>query len=113
MRVNMNFFCSQFFPERSAHRDVLDLFSAVRVWEGNIDDSEQKCAAVDRFSLPLSPSIESLIVRYWLKHFLPINSIAQSSADEEQNINNSHQYSHLCLGAASVVPRHITMWTPF
>ena len=39
----------------------------------------------DQFSPPLSPSIESLIVRYWLKHFLPTNSIAQSPADEKQN----------------------------
>ena len=27
----------------------------------------------------------TLIVRYWLKHFLPPNSIAQPSADEKQN----------------------------
>ena len=39
----------------------------------------------DRFSPLLSPSIESLIVRYWLKHSLPTNSIAQSLADEKRN----------------------------
>ena len=77
-------FVLQIFPERSAHRDGLDLFSAFRVHsrEGDIDDLEQKCPAVDRFSLLLSPSIESLIVRYWLGHFLPTNSIAQSSVDQ-------------------------------
>ena len=30
-------------------------------------------------------STESLIVRYWLKHFLPTNSVAQSPADEKRN----------------------------
>ena len=39
----------------------------------------------DQFSPPLSPSTESLIIRYWLKHFLPTNSIAQSPADVKQN----------------------------
>ena len=75
-------FWSQFFPERSAHRDGLDLFSAFRVHfrEGDIDDVEQKCPAVDRFSLLLSPSTESLIVSYWLKHFLSANSIDRLSA---------------------------------
>ena len=40
-------FLSQIFPERSAHRDGLDLFSAFRVHfrEGDIDDLEQKCLA--------------------------------------------------------------------
>ena len=53
-------FLSQIFPERSAHRDGLDLFSALCVHsrEEDIDDLEQICPAVDRFSLPLSPSME-------------------------------------------------------
>ena len=40
-------YLSQIFPERSAHRNGLDLFSAFRVhfWEGDIDDLEQKCPA--------------------------------------------------------------------
>ena len=82
----MNFLL-QIFPERSAHRDGLDLFSAFRVHfrVGDINDLKQKYHAVDRFSLPLFPSIESLIVRYWLKNFLPTNSIVQSPADEKQN----------------------------
>ena len=42
----MNFF-SQIFPERSAHRDGLYLFSDFRVHfrEGDIGDLEQKCLA--------------------------------------------------------------------
>ena len=70
-------FLSQIFPERSTDTDGLDLFSAFRVHsrEGDIDDLEQKCPAIDRFRLLLSPSIESLIVHYWLKHFLLTNSI--------------------------------------
>ena len=45
-RVDMNFL-SQIFPERSAHRDGLDLFLGFRVHfrEGDIDDLEQKCLA--------------------------------------------------------------------
>ena len=39
----------------------------------------------DRFNPQLCPSIESLIVRNWLKHSLPTNSIVQSPADEKQN----------------------------
>ena len=40
----MNFW-SQFFPERSAHEDGLNLFLADRVHfrEGDIDDLEQRC----------------------------------------------------------------------
>ena len=40
-------FLSQIFPERSAHRDGLDLFLGFRVHfrEGDIDDLEQKCLA--------------------------------------------------------------------
>ena len=37
----------------------------------------------DHFSPLLSPSIGFLIVHYWVKHFLPTNSIAQSPADEK------------------------------
>ena len=42
-RVGMNFL-SQIFPERSAHRDGLDLCLAFRghFREGNIDDLEQE-----------------------------------------------------------------------
>ena len=42
-------YLSQFFPERSAHRDGLEFLSAFRVHsrEGDIDDLEQKCPAVD------------------------------------------------------------------
>ena len=69
-------FLSQIFPERSAHRDGLYLFSDFRVHfrEGDIGDLEQKC--LSEISLVLfSLSIEYLIVRYWLEHFLPTNSI--------------------------------------
>ena len=40
-------FLSQIFPERSAHRDGLDLFLGFRFHfrEGDIDDLEQKCPA--------------------------------------------------------------------
>ena len=81
----MNFFVHNSRKIRPSRRVGPLLALRVQIWEGDIDDSEQKCAAIDRFSLPLSPSKESLIVRYWLKHFLPTNSIAQSPADEKQN----------------------------
>ena len=73
----MNFW-SQFFPERSARKNGLYLFLAFRVHfrEGGIDDSEQKCPAVDRFCLPLSLLIKHSIVCYWLKHVLSANSIS-------------------------------------
>ena len=67
-------FLSQIFPEKSAHTDGLYLFSDFRVHfrEGGIGDLEQKCLVK---SSALFPSTESLIVRYWLKHFLLTNSI--------------------------------------
>ena len=55
-RVDMNFW-SQFFPEKSARKDGLDLFLAFRdhFQEGDIHDLEQRCPdAVDHFCLPLS-----------------------------------------------------------
>ena len=74
----MNFFVHNSRKIRPSRRVGPLLALRVQIWEGDIDDSEQKCAAIDRFSLPLSPSKESLIVRYWLKHFLPTNSIFSS-----------------------------------
>ena len=81
-------FLSQIFLERSAHRDGLYLFSDFRVHfrEGDIEDLERKCLA--EISLVLrSLSFYRVpdILRYWLKHFLSTNSIAQSPADEKQN----------------------------
>ena len=84
-------FLSQIFPERSAHRDELDLFLDFRVHfrKGDIEHLEQKCLA-EIVLVSCSPSIEQLIIRYWLKHFLPTNSIAQSLADEKRNAIGQH-----------------------
>ena len=71
---------SQIFPERSAHRYGLYLFSDFRVHfrEGDIGDLEQKCLA--EISLVLrSLSFYRVPDR---THFLPTNSIAQSSVDQ-------------------------------
>ena len=55
-KVELNYL-SQFFPERTAHKDELDLFLAFRVHfpEGDIDELEQKCSVVDHLCLLLSP----------------------------------------------------------
>ena len=48
--------CSQFFPKRSARKDRLDIYLAfyVHLWEGDIDDLEQRCPAMDHFCHSLS-----------------------------------------------------------
>ena len=70
-------FLSKIFPERSAHRDGLDFFLGISFHfrEEDIDDLEQKCLA--EIVLVLRPHLlqKSMNVRYWLKHFLPTNSI--------------------------------------
>ena len=66
-------FLSQIFHERSAHRDGLGF--RVHFREGDIDNLEQKCLAKIGLVLCSSSSTESLIIRYWLKQFLPTNSI--------------------------------------
>ena len=70
-------FLSQIFRERSANRDGLYLFSdfCVHFREEDVDDLEQKCLAEIVLVLR-SLLLESLIVRYWLKHFLLTNSIS-------------------------------------
>jgi len=59
-------FWSQFFAERSAHKDELDLFLAfcVQFQEGDIDDSEQTKRILDNSTKTLHSRME------WMDFFV-------------------------------------------